>query len=103
MLLGPGMTARAKTTGETLQVILIQGLVGYGQTAPPEAESTALLTEREVAVQHDRLDTIIPPVEELFVAAARAANLVHRWWALAPSLLSIPSLGVKYQHDSRLC
>lgn len=62
LFFGPGMDTPAEATGQTLQVGFIQGLVGSGQRSPPGAKTAALLTQREVTVEHDAINTVVATV-----------------------------------------
>jgi hypothetical protein len=88
------MDTPAEATGQTLQVGFIQGLVGAGQRPPPGAEAAALLTQREVAVEHDSINTVIATVEELVVVGTEIVNLFHGYCALARDCLFTQSLGM---------
>ncbi len=63
LFLGPGMKTLAEATGQTLQMLLVQRLVGAGQRSPPDTEAAALLTQWVIAIQHDAVNAVIATVE----------------------------------------
>ena len=67
MALGVGMHATTEAARHPEQVLLVEGLVGARQLAPPVAEPPALLPQREVSVEHDPIRAVVPPLQELLV------------------------------------
>jgi hypothetical protein len=101
LFLGPGMDTSAEATGQTLQMGFIQGLVGTGQVPPPSAEPAALLTQREVPVEHDSINAVITTVQEPLVVGTEIGNLFHECRALAQECRYTQSFGTTGQARHR--
>ncbi len=82
--LGVGVHPAAEAAGHLAQVLLVEGRVRAGQLAPPVAEPAALLPQREVAVEHDAVHTVVAPVQQIrivvgdLVIVFHASILLHR-------------------------
>ena len=73
----PVVNATAETTGEALQVFLMQRLAGAGHCPPPRTPATALLGKRKIAVHRDTIHAATLTVERRLAIGRKLRKLVH--------------------------
>jgi len=73
----PSVNAAAKPARHLPQVLLIQRLIGPCKLSPPGAERSALLSQWEVAVEHDAVDAIIEAVQQICMICGEVVWRAH--------------------------
>jgi hypothetical protein len=82
---GEGMNPPAEAARHPQQVLLIQGLVGPGQLAPPVAKPAAGLPERVIAGEHDPIWAVVSPLQQLLIVVGKVIVEFHAGSVRAPS------------------
>jgi hypothetical protein len=74
---GGGMHPATEPARQVQQVRLVKALVGAGQLAPPVAKPTALLSQREVAGEHDPIHAVVPALQQVGIVLGELIRLFH--------------------------
>jgi len=66
-IFGIGMNSPAESPGEPHEVGIVESAIITHQPAPPSTESPGGMNEREISIEHDTVNTIVGPIQEVLI------------------------------------